>query len=528
MPVDCEKPSVPLPSDAPSAPPAAHDPAQILVSEDAATGMALGEVTLSDEGAAREAVRRARSAVAQWSALSVGERAEQVRRAGERLLDDAPELTRMLQRECGMTRTEALALELLPAVHHARWAADEAEEAFGDREGHPSLHPHRDLLIRQRPHGVVAVCSPWNAPLALPLGALFDALLGGNGVVLKPSRSAPLTLRAARESLVRRGIPRDLVTIAYGGAPVGETLISSGVDRVVYAGSEASGRRLALQCAARLIPLTLDLASSAPGVVCRDAPLGRTVAAVIAARFAHAGQRRASLQRLFVHASRWKDVTEALTEAVRELRPGDPGWTTTDVGPVKRPRNLDLLEEQIADALRHGATIAAGGERLGNGRLYAPTLLLGCTPDMRVLREVVTGPVLPVMRVDDEHAATAFASHPSPGPVAYVFTDDEDRARELAARIPAGCVVVNDALVAEGLPDAPWGADAPRGMGRRGGADAMRAMARSQVVATSPFNLPERALHWPPYSAAREAAVHRLSRALHGRYALLGALADLW
>lgn len=528
MPVDCETPSPPIPSDAPSAPPPSREAAQILESYDASTGAALGAVGLSSEADVHEAVRRARSAAAQWSALPIAARAEQVRRAGERLLDDEAELVSLLQRECGMTRTEALSLELLPAAHRAQWAAGEAAAALGDAEGHPHLHPHRDLLIRRRACGVVAVCSPWNAPLAMPLGSLFDALLAGNGVVLKPSRSTPLVLRAARESLVRRGIPRDLVTIVYGGAPVGEALIGAAVDRVVYAGSEASGRRLALQCAARLIPATLELSSSTPGIVCRDAPLGRSVAAIVAARFAHAGQRRTALQRLFVHASRYDEFCAALTSAVRDLRPGEAQWTTTDVGPVKRPRNLDALEEQLADAIRHGATLAAGGERLGGGRIYAPTLLLGCAPEMRVLREVVTGPVLAVMRVDDEHAATAFASHPAPGPLAYVFTDDEERARELCARLPAGCVSVNDALLAESLPEAPFGADAPRGLGRRGGVDGLREMTRAQVIAVSPFNLPERALHWPPYSAAREAAVRRLGRALHGRYALLGRLADLW
>jgi acyl-CoA reductase-like NAD-dependent aldehyde dehydrogenase len=528
MPVDRDAPSAPLRSDAPSAPPPHHDPTQLLRSEDAASGEELGTVVISDEPAVREAVRRARSAAHAWAQAPLASRVAQVRQASERLLAESDEVLRLLQRESGMTRTEALALELLPAVHRAQWAAGEAAAALGEERGHPHLHPHRDLIVRRRARGVVAVCAPWNAPLAMPLAAVFDALLAGNGVVLKPSRSTPLALRAAREVLVRRGIPRDLVTIVHGGAPVGEALVSAGVDRVVFAGSEESGKRLALQCAARLIPATLELASTAPGIVCRDAPLGRTVPAVVAARFAYAGQRRASLQRLFVHASRYDEVCAALTDAIRSLRPGDPTWTTTDVGPVKRARNGDRLEEQLADALRHGATIATGGGRLGNGRIFEPTLVLGCTPEMRLLREVVTGPVLSVMRVEDEHAAAAFASHPPPGPIAYVFTDDEDRAEDLAARVPAGCVAVNDALVAESLPDAPFGADAPRGIGRSGGLESLRDMARAQVLAVSPFNVPERALHWPPYSSTREAAVARLARAMHGRFAVLGAIADLW
>lgn len=528
MPVDCEVPSPPPITDAPSAPPSPGDPSQILLSEDVASGEPLGSVALSDEGSVREAIRRARSAAAQWSRLPVEARADHVRRASERLLAESDEVVHLLQRECGFTRTEALSLELLPAVHRAQWAAAEAARALAEERGHPHLHPHRDLVVRQRARGVVAVFSPWNAPLAMPLAATFDALLAGNGVVLKPSRSTPLTLRAAREILVRRGIPRDLVTIVQGGAPVGETLASSGVDRVIYAGSEDSGKRLALACAARLIPTTLELAASAPGIICRDAPLGRTIPAVIAARFAHAGQRRASLQRLFVHGALYDGVSAALTEAVKNLRPGDPGWSTTDVAPLKRARNLDRCEALIADALRHGATLAAGGGRLGNGRILEPTLLLGCTPEMRVLREVVAGPVLPVMRVEDENAAAAFASHPPPGPMAYVFTDDEARAEALAERIPAGCVAVNDALVAESMPDAPFGSDAPQGVGRSGAIGALREMARPQSFAVSPFNVPDRALHWPPYSAAREAALTRLAKALYGRYALLGSIADLW
>lgn len=531
MPVDCEYPSPPPNTDAPpapSAPPTPGDPSQILLSEDVASGEPLGSVALSDEGAVREAIRRARNAAAQWARTPIEARVEQVRRASERLLSESDEVVHLLQRECGMTRTEALALEILPAVHRAQWAAAEAARALSDERGHPHLHPHRDLIVRQRARGVVAVLAPWNAPLAMPLAATFDALLAGNGVVLKPSRSTPLTLRAAREILVRRGIPRDLVTIVQGGAPVGETLAAAGVDRVVYAGSEDSGKRLALSCAARLIPVTIELAASAPGIVCRDAPMGRTVPAVIAARFAHAGQRRVALQRLFVHGSRYDEFCAALVEAVKALRPGDPGWSTTDVGPLKRARNLDRCEAQIADAVAHGATLAAGGGRVGNGRILEPSLLLGCTPEMRVMREVVTGPVLPVMRVDDENAAAAFASHPAPGAMAYVFTDDEARAEALAERIPAGCVAVNDALVAESMPDAPFGADAPQGIGRTGALGALREMARPQAFAVSPFNVPDRALHWPPYSSAREAAVTRLARALYGRYAILGTIADLW
>lgn len=515
-------------SDAPSHPPDAHDPAQILQSEDASTGAVLGALALSNESAVREAVRRARSASTAWASRPLAERLKVVRGAADRLLEETDTLVPLLQRECGLTRTEALALELLPAVHHAQWAALEAERCLGSVSRHPHLRPHRDLFIVQRPRGVVAVCSPWNAPLAFALRAVFDALIAGNGVVLKPSRSTPLVLRAARETLVRQGIPRDLLTIVYGGAPVGELLLNAGVDRMIFAGSEPSGRRLALQCAARFVPATLDLMGSAPGIVCHDAPLARTVAAVVAARFAHAGQRRSTLQRLYVHTRRYDEVTAALLDAVRELRPGEPQWTTTDLGPVKRSRDLDRLEAQIADAARHGATLATGGERLGNGRLYAPTLLLGCTPEMRVMHEVVVGPALAVMRVDDERAATTFASHPSPGALAYLFTDDEDRAHELAPRIPAGCIAVNDALVAEGLPDLPFGAAGRLGAGRRGGHEGLREMAHPQVLAMSPFNLPERALHWPPYSAARESAVTKLGQAMHGRFSILGSIADLW
>jgi succinate-semialdehyde dehydrogenase/glutarate-semialdehyde dehydrogenase len=520
-----ERPAEPGQSATTSSPAAAR----AIVVRAPASGEVLGEVPALDAAAVQSAVRRARGAQRAWARLPVEARAALMRRYGELLVERADELVEVLVREAGKVRNEALAHEVLLVAQIAHWACEHAPRILADRPLELALFKHRRAYVRYAPMGVVGVISPWNFPLVIPLGSVFEALLAGNAAVVKPSELTPLVLLRARAIADAAGVPAELFQVVTGDGATGAALLDAGVDKVVFTGAVATGRRVAAACGERLIPCDLELGGKAPLIACDDCDLDHTARAIVNGGFANAGQACIAVERVLANERVHDALVARVVAQVRALRLGDPASEAVDVGALILPRQAAHCEELIRDAVEHGATVAVGGRRReGRESFLEPTVLVGCTLAMRVMHEEIFGPVVPVMKVRDDDQAVRIANASPLGLNAYVFSRDRARAQDLAEKLEAGSVLVNDVLSNYATPEVPFGGVKHSGTGRVHGHEGLRGMCHAQHVSLERFALPVREPWFYPHTPGKYRALKGTLHALFGRHGLLGKLSDLF
>jgi succinate-semialdehyde dehydrogenase/glutarate-semialdehyde dehydrogenase len=361
------------------------------------------------------------------------------------------------------------------------------------------------------------------------MGDVACALVAGNAVVVKPSEVTPLIMRKAKEIYDTTGLPEDLFGVVYGYGPAGATLIESGVQKVVFTGGVETGKKVASLCGAHLVPCVMELGGKAPLIACADCDIERTARAIVFGGFANAGQVCVSVERVYAH----KDVHDAIVGRVRqlasELRVGDPAGEEVEVGAITFPRQIEVAEKHIEDALAKGAELVCGGKRkTGPGQFFEPTVLARCDHSMTVMTQEIFGPVVGIQKVESEEQALELANTSHLGLNAYVFTKDRDKGRRIAQRIEAGSILVNDVLVNHATPETPFGGVKESGFGRVHGDDALRDMSEKRHVNEPRFAMPSRDPIWYPYSKKSYAWMMRGVRAVFGGSGLVQRISELF
>jgi succinate-semialdehyde dehydrogenase/glutarate-semialdehyde dehydrogenase len=430
----------------------------------------------------RRAVAAARSAQPAWAARPVRERVRHVEGFRRALYRRRADLAAMIERENGKPAAEALAADVMVTLDVARFTAREAPRLLAERWFTPRDIPHwrKRVRIGHEPYGVVGVIAPWNYPLMLPASTLLAALAGGNGVVVKPSEYTPTVGMAIAELCRDAGIPEGLVAVVPGGAATGSALIEAVVDKLFFTGSNATGRKVAMACAERMIPFVLELGGSDPAIVLEDAPLANAVSGILWGRFSNAGQTCVAPKRAIVADAVHDRFVEGMARAVTQLDAGAGG----EAVPLIRPWQAAHLQAQLDDALARGARIVARGAphpEAGDG-YFPPTVLADVTPEMRVMREESFGPLLPILRVRDEEEAIARANDSIFGLSASVWSRDAARAVRVAERVDAGSVHINDTLTAVGMSQVPHGGVKASGTGRTHGVEGLLECVRSKAI----------------------------------------------
>lgn len=471
----------------------------------------IGEVPVTGPDAVRAAIERARAAQAAWAARPLAERCALLQRAKDGLIARTDEVARHLVREMGKTATEAISMEILPLVSLMDYFAREAPRILAPEPIPIRILRHKASYLHFPPRGVVGVISPWNFPLSLAAGPAAMALVAGNAVVLKPSEFTPLTGDLVREILVEGGIPEDLVQVVHGAGPTGAALVTGGVDMVVFTGSVATGRKVAAAAGERLVPCVTELGGKAPALVTRGADLERTAHALRWGAFANAGQVCASVERIVVHEDRHDALVERLLELAGEIVVGDPARPETQMGPLNNARQLAKVRELVEDARERGATVHQPAQApQGPGHFFPPTVVTGVTPDMRIWREEIFGPVVTVTAAPDVDRMVELANDSHLGLLAYVFDDRKERARAVAERVVAGTVMINDVLSTHGLPETPWGGLKDSGIGHTHSDQGLRDLCQQRHVHYDLVNPLKRELWWYPYDAATRRNLERL------------------
>lgn len=508
-----------------SAPPlAATDLRQIEV-HNPANGSLVGTVAVSTHDEVRAAVESARRAQDAWAARPVAERAAVLRDVRAKVLAHADEIVDVLVKEQGKPRHEALMHDVFPHLELLTYFANEAERILEPAPIPLRLLKHRGSYLHYVPRGVLGVISPWNFPFNLGFGGVAMGLVAGNAVVLKPSEYTPLHAELGRRIYLEGGVPPELFQVVQGYGDVGAALVQAGVDMVEFTGSVATGKKVAGMCAERLIPCTLELGGKAAALVLPDAPLPRTLDAVVWGGLANVGQVCASIERLLVHEAIHDRFVPALVEKVKALRQGDASTgAEVDVGPLNNERQLRIVEGLVDDAVRKGATVLCGGKRReGPGYFYEPTVLGGCTADMDIFSKETFGPVIPVMKLPDEGSMIREANRSHLGLLGYVFTKDVEHGRALAEQIRAGTVMINDVLAAQAMAETPWGGVKQSGLGHTHGDDGLRHMCEARHVNYPLLPWLPREQWWYPYRMGDLSLFKKALGLLYGR-----GLGRLW
>lgn len=444
-----------------------------VISYNPATGEEVGRVPLSTPEDVSRAVARARDARRSWAALSFRERASVVMRARALVLEELEEIAALVSRESGKPSAEAVSMEIVPTLDLMQFFARKTARMLRPERISIGLYNllGRTSTIEYRPLGVVGIISPWNFPWAIPLGEVVMALMAGNAVVLKPSELTPLVGLKIGDVFARAGLPEGVLEIVTGDGSTGAALVEAGVDKVMFTGSVATGRRVAETAARRLIPVVLELGGKDPMIVFEDADIGAAVEAAVWGAFANSGQACASIERCYVHERVAEEFTSRVVEKVKTLRQGTGSDEGADLGAMSSERQLLTVEEHVGEALARGARAVAGGARLGDARGYfhEPTVLTGVDHTMAVMREETFGPVLPIMTFRDEREAVRLANDSPFGLTASVWTRDIARGRRVAHSIEAGTVMVNEVLYTHGIAQTPWGGVKQSGLGRTHG-----------------------------------------------------------
>ncbi len=485
---------------------------------------ATGEVWREFESASAEEVQsmvaRARTAQKNWGALLFDERAQYLRKLSDLVLVQSRDIARLITRENGKPVFEAQAMEVMPVLDFIHYYLKHGKKLLrSKRVSHANwaLKTKRGKFVHE-PLGVVGIISPWNYPFMLPLGTIVPALLAGNAVVLKPSEFTPSCALKIAELFGQAGLPENVFTVAQGDGLTGAALAQCQLDRIVFTGSVATGRKVALAATERFIPVTLELGGSDAMIVLRDADLEHSTSGALWGRFVNCGQSCVAAKRIFVAREVFQPFVEMLVRKVGQLKLGKGDDPETDIGPMIRPRQVDMIEKQLQVAVANGAKILCGGKRrvdLGPC-FFESTILTQVTPQMNVMCEETFGPLLPIYPVRDAEEALQLANDSEFGLSASVWTKDAKLARSLASRLEAGAVLINDLIAHVGTSEASYGGIKTSGLGRTHGPEGLLEMTRMKFIDTELATF-LRKPWWFHYDAALLASIENFAQFQHGR-----------
>jgi acyl-CoA reductase-like NAD-dependent aldehyde dehydrogenase len=403
-----------------------------------ATGEHVRSVAVTEEREVERKVERARRAQPDWAARPYDERAEILRAFRNVLAAEADECARLTTREVGKPIVQSRN-EVRAVLERIDWNIEHVGDVIAARSVTAGAGGVVEERVTNDPVGLVAHVSAWNYPYFVGLNTIVPALLTGNAVLYKPSEHATLTGLRLVDVMHRSGVPVDVVQAIVGAGAVGAALVASDVDMVCFTGSYDTGRRVARSVADRLVRLQLELGGKDGAYVCDDVDVESVALAVAEGAFYNGGQSCSAIERVYVHDAVFDRFVDTLGDVVSAYRTGDPEDEQTDLGPLARAAQIDLLEAQVADALGKGARVVCGGGRIDRpGSWFAATVLVDVDPSMSVMREETFGPVVGVQRVRDDAEALACLDDTEIGLGAAVFSRDRARAERILGRLEVG------------------------------------------------------------------------------------------
>ncbi|WP_050461897.1 NAD-dependent succinate-semialdehyde dehydrogenase [Herbaspirillum autotrophicum] len=438
---------------------------------DPASGDISGRLMHASKADLAAAVAASQAGFNVWRATSAFERCKIIRKAAALLRERSEAIAALMTREQGKPLREA-AVEIALSADLLDWFAEEGRRAYG------RVIPSRSVQVSQsvirEPVGPVAAFTPWNFPISQAVRKIGPALAAGCSMVIKPPEETPATTAVLAEVFHDAGLPEGVLNLVWGDpSEISEYLISHPVIRKVsFTGSVRVGKHIAALAGIYMKRCTMELGGHAPAIVCDDADIDTTVRLLAFSKYRNCGQVCVSPTRFLIQSGVYEIFRQKfVAEASRlQVGPGDAPQTT--MGPLISARRMHAVDELIADAVEHGASLDLGGKRIGNaGNFLTPTVLSDVTPAMRIMNEEPFGPVALLARFDTIDQVIEEGNRLPYGLASYAFTRSSASAARLAAELEVGMLSINH--LGLGLPETPFGGVKDSGYGSEGGTEAI-------------------------------------------------------
>ncbi len=426
-----------------------------------ATGQHITTLAADDASSVATKAQTARAAQPAWAAVPMAHKLAIIQRFRASLVAELDSLALTLTQEMGKPVSQAKN-EINGLLGRIDFFVEQAERAVADEHVFDGGGMHEQ--ISHVPLGVVANISAWNYPYFVGCNVIVPALLTGNVVLYKPSEHATLSGQNITRLLHAAGVPAAALQCLVGGGAVGAALLEQRIDGLFFTGSHATGQRIAVTLAPRLVKVQLELGGKDPTYVRADANVKVAAESLADGAMYNTGQSFCSVERIYVHASVHDALVQHFLATVATFKLGDPQAADTYIGAITRAPQLAVLEAQVADAVAKGAVLRTGGRRRpGPGNWFEPTVLTEVNHRMELMREESFGPVIGIQKVSGDEEAVSLMNDTRYGLTAGVFTTDEAAARALLARANAGSVYWN--CCDRVSPRLPWSGHGDSGIG---------------------------------------------------------------
>jgi aldehyde dehydrogenase (NAD+) len=430
----------------------------------------IASITYADEHDANRAILAANNAFASYRKTSVGERAEYLKAIHDQIIARIDDLMEATITEYGASRERARWSNLISATTF--------KNQIGVLEKFEFVRAVNESTVVMEPVGVTALFTPWNSVAGSIAVKVASALAAGCTIVLKPSEQAPRQAEIIMESIHAAGLPAGVVNMVIGrGDVLSKPIVESKmIKHISFTGSTLIGKILAKQAIDSMKRMTLELGGKSANILLEDADLSKAIPMALQAAFMNNGQACIAGSRLLVPESKMNVVVELLKSEAKQFTVGNPNEGDFKMGPLASKKQYDRIQEFIQQGIDEGAKLIYGGlgrpEGIGKGYFVHPTIFVEVTNTMRIAREEIFGPVLSVISYKDEEEAIAIANDSDYGLMAYVSTNNNEKAQSIAGQLQAGRVLINT-LRHDSL--APFGGYKNSGWGRENGVVGMEA-----------------------------------------------------
>jgi succinate-semialdehyde dehydrogenase/glutarate-semialdehyde dehydrogenase len=445
-----------------------------------ASGERIGNVAHADRADLDRALEAAEKGFQQWRKVSAFDRSKVMRRAADLLRERAGTIAPLLTMEQGKPLAEAKG-EVLAGADVIDWFAEEARRTYG--RVIPARAEGIYQLVVKEPVGPVAAFTPWNFPINQVVRKLSCALAAGCSIIVKAPEETPASPAELIRCFADAGVPAGVVNLVYGvPSEISEYLIPHPIIRKMsFTGSTAVGKQLAALAGAHMKRVTMELGGHAPAIVFDDADIDAASRLLATAKYRNAGQVCVSPTRMLVQERVYDRFVSGFVQHSKGLKVGDGLESGTTMGPMANPRRITAMENFIGDATQHGATVQAGGHRIGNkGNFFEPTVLTDVPKDARVMNEEPFGPLAIISPFSTFEEVVTEANRLPFGLASYAYTRSAKTANAIAAAVESGMIAINHRGLA--LPEVPFGGVKDSGYGSEGGSEAIENYLNTKFV----------------------------------------------
>lgn len=447
-----------------------------LVSINPSNNEILGEVEETTQTEIIDKINLAKSAQTKWANLDIDERIKILEEIYNKFEKNTDKIANLISLEMGKPITQSES-EIKSTLKNIKWDLENAKNCIA-----PEITFENDTEMQKvfyEPKGIVVAISPFNYPFSLCCAIAFQNLIVGNVVISKPDQNLPLLYKFLEEILSNTNLPSGVWQFVFGGKEIGSFLVEQEIDMICFTGNTKTGEYLYKVAASKMIPILMELGGSAPGIVCEDADIDNVIQGIFKKKFSNSGQLCHALKRLIVHESIFDEVIDKLKKIAESQVIGESLDRNTTIGPLVNKKQLNTLTDQFDDAINKGAKVICGGKQLEE-KYFEPTLLTNITKDMKVWKEEVFGPILPVTSFKTIEEAIELANDTIYGLGGYVFTTNKEKFEKISKELKTGMVACNN--LAYSAPYNPFGGVKKSGLGRTRGKWGLRGLCNIKVV----------------------------------------------